>query len=518
MMTVQHGVGSLGGKGCGGLAELGLLGEDPDPVAEKVLDQPGVQDIEPVGRGAVLLGCPGEAAGLVLLRSFKLDDMGVQGRESEGAEPKREVGGQHGAASMREGDVSDVVVVGLPGRGVSEVVPNRCGGDGRDDHFVGDEVVTGPGKILLWPVDGVLSGHVVPFIRCVVERTLSKVGEANIGIPIDRAMQGIEVSIPCAVRIAFVDTQVLEPDDPRPRDPGRLPSHADLNLLRTFLAVYRAGSFTAAAPVLGLSQPTVTTQIRALEQQIARDLFLRQPRGVEPTSYAHELARQVEGPLDALVALEDSSGVASPVHLAGPSELLCVRVLPALVPLVAEGVELRVGQGLPELLMDELRAGRHDLVISTRRPRGRADQSIPLADEEYVLVASPGWATQPADGDSADDVCTMLRDVPLVAYAEDLPIVRRYWRNVFGKQLTASAAVTVPNLYAVLSAINAGAGYSVLPQSLCQEHLDAGRLVRLHDPQEPPLNTLFLVQRPGAEANPAVIRVRERLCRVARTW
>ncbi|GAA3796054.1 hypothetical protein FNH04_31490 [Streptomyces phyllanthi] len=54
--------------------------------------------------------------------------------------------------------------------------------------------------------------------------------------------------------------------------------------------------------------------------------------------------------------------------------------------------------------------------------------------------------------------------------------------------------------------------------SLCEEHLAAGRLVLLHDPAEPPLNTLFLVQRPGAEANPDVIRVRETLQRAARAW
>ncbi|GGM95215.1 hypothetical protein GCM10011578_014540 [Streptomyces fuscichromogenes] len=89
---------------------------------------------------------------------------------------------------------------------------------------------------------------------------------------------------------------------------------------------------------------------------------------------------------------------------------------------------------------------------------------------------------------------------------------------MFGRQLTARAAVTVPNLYAVLSAVNAGAGFSVLPRSLCQEYLDSGRLVLLHAPQEPPLNTLFLVQRPGAEANPDVVRVRDTLRRTARTW
>lgn len=59
---------------------------------------------------------------------------------------------------------------------------------------------------------------------------------------------------------------------------------------------------------------------------------------------------------------------------------------------------------------------------------------------------------------------------------------------------------------------------SVLPRSLCQEHLDSGRLALLHESEEPPLNTLFLVQRPGTEANPDVIRVRDALQRAARDW
>ncbi|MEV6022600.1 LysR family transcriptional regulator [Streptomyces sp. NPDC052036] len=306
-------------------------------------------------------------------------------------------------------------------------------------------------------------------------------------------------------------------------DSGRqLPAPADLNLLRTFLAVYRSGSLTAAAPLLGLSQPTVTAQIRTLEQQSGRVLFTRLPRGVEPTPYAHELAGQVAAPLDALASLAGGSGPlfghTAPVHLAGPSELLCVRVLPALVPLVADGVQLRVVQGLTEPLLEDLRAGQHDLVIATRRPRGRGLPSVPLADEEYVLVAAPGRVGRGRQNTTPEDLCAALRDVPLVAYAEDLPIVRRYWRTALGRQLTVRPSVTVPNLYAVLSAVNAGAGYSVLPRSLCQEHLDSGRLALLHGPEEPPLNTLFLVQRPGAEANPDVVRVREALRGAARAW
>ncbi|MFD6277113.1 hypothetical protein ACFWFI_16265 [Streptomyces sp. NPDC060209] len=58
----------------------------------------------------------------------------------------------------------------------------------------------------------------------------------------------------------------------------------------------------------------------------------------------------------------------------------------------------------------------------------------------------------------------------------------------------------------------------MLPRSLCREQLASGGLALLHDPDEPPLNTLFLVQRPGTEGNPDVARVRDRLQLAARTW
>lgn len=60
----------------------------------------------------------------------------------------------------------------------------------------------------------------------------------------------------------------------------------DLALLRTFVTVHRAGSFTRAAALLGLSQPAVTSQIRTLERQLGKPLFLRQARGVTPTTSA----------------------------------------------------------------------------------------------------------------------------------------------------------------------------------------------------------------------------------------
>ncbi|SNX56494.1 DNA-binding transcriptional LysR family regulator [Streptomyces sp. TLI_55] len=294
----------------------------------------------------------------------------------------------------------------------------------------------------------------------------------------------------------------------------------DLNLLRTFLTVYRTGSFTAAARLLGLSQPTVTTQIRALERQLDRELFERLARGVAPAPYADELAARIVEPLDALAsAARPEDTPAEPVHLAGPAELLTRSVLPGIAPLVEKGVRLRVTPGLTEPLLEDLRAGRHDLVIATFRPRGRTLTAVALNDEEFVLVAGPAWAERIGGAARlAAEGAAALHGVPLVAYAEDLPIVRRYWRHVFGKRLVCQPAVTMPDLNAVRAAVAGGTGFSVLPRYLCADELASGVLVLLHDPEDPPINTGFLVQRPGVSGNPHVAVVRDHLLRAAREW
>lgn len=110
----------------------------------------------------------------------------------------------------------------------------------------------------------------------------------------------------------------------------------DLALLRTFVTVHRAGSFTRAAALLGLSQPAVTSQIRALERQLGRPLFLRYARGVTPTTIGDELAHKAAPHLDALTEITeadlDRDSVTRTLHLARPPEFLAARALPALTP------------------------------------------------------------------------------------------------------------------------------------------------------------------------------------------
>ena len=299
----------------------------------------------------------------------------------------------------------------------------------------------------------------------------------------------------------------------------------DLALLRTFVTVHRAGSFTRAAALLGLSQPAVTSQIRTLERQLGRPLFLRQARGVTPTTIGDELAHKAAPHLDALVeiaetGLDDESSLRT-LHLAGPPEFTAERALPALTELTGEdgqGFALRASFGNAEEALEGLAAGHHDLAISTARPRGALLTATPLCDEEHVLVAAPHRAEQIGPGKPHRKGAPALEDVPVIEVHESLPFVSRYWASVFDSRPAAPGTVIVPDLRAVLACAVAGAGLAVLPRYLCAAALERGDVVALHDPAVPPLRTYFLVVRTGTLAMPHIARAHEWLLRAAADW
>ncbi|GAA1681683.1 MULTISPECIES: LysR family transcriptional regulator [Streptomyces] len=298
----------------------------------------------------------------------------------------------------------------------------------------------------------------------------------------------------------------------------------DLALLRTFVAVHRAGSFTRAAGLLGLSQPAVTGQIRTLERQLGRPLFLRTARGVVPTTVGDELAHKAAPHLDALVeiteaGLDDDRSALRTLHLAGPPEFTALRVLPALTTLVTQGLAVRCAFGSTEELFEGLGAGHHDLVITTARPRGRLLAATPLCDEEHVLVAAPRWAAR-LGGPAVLQVkgVRALEALPVVEVHESLPLVTRYWSAVFDTRPVTAGTIIAPDLRAVLACVAEGAGLGVLPRYLCMDALDAGEVVALLNPPVPPLRTYFLVVRTGALALPHIARAHEWLLRAAVDW
>lgn len=297
----------------------------------------------------------------------------------------------------------------------------------------------------------------------------------------------------------------------------------DLDLLQTFLAIYRAGSLTAAARLRHLSQPAVTQQLKSLERQAGKPLFVRLARGVAPTAAAHVLARDIAGPLDALEAAGQrlrpgADELAGTVFLGGPADLLAARALPALAPLVDQGIRLRVRTGLADDLLAALADGELDLVIATLRTRRSGLDYEPLLDEDFTLVAAPSWARRIDPGALRAAGAAALADVPIVAFAEDLPIIRRWFRTVLDIRLTTAAAVIIDDLRGVMATVAAGAGVTVLPRYLAADLIARGDLVDLHPGARAPANTLYLATRSDQPDRARILAVAQQLRRTAPIW
>jgi DNA-binding transcriptional LysR family regulator len=111
----------------------------------------------------------------------------------------------------------------------------------------------------------------------------------------------------------------------------------DWNLYRSFLAVMREKSLSAAARVLNLTQPTLARHIDALETALGFELFVRSQRGLFPTEAALELVGYAENlEANAAAMLRAASGFGATVQgtvRITASEIIGAEVLP---PILAE--------------------------------------------------------------------------------------------------------------------------------------------------------------------------------------
>ncbi|MHA6669411.1 LysR family transcriptional regulator [Homoserinimonas sp. A447] len=82
----------------------------------------------------------------------------------------------------------------------------------------------------------------------------------------------------------------------------------DLNLLRTFVVVYREKNLTLAAAALHMSQPSVSYALKRLRLHFDDALFVRTRTGVRPTRLATDVYAEISGPLSQIA--ESTEGTA----------------------------------------------------------------------------------------------------------------------------------------------------------------------------------------------------------------
>src|SRR5688572_18979765 len=161
-------------------------------------------------------------------------------------------------------------------------------------------------------------------------------------------------------------------------------------------------SFERAAQRLAITQSAVSQRLKSLEAQVGQLLVVRSRplRLTEPGKVLLRFARQMHA-MRADVSRELGMGSSAPERLpiAVNADSLATWVLPALDPLVHEGLSLELVVDDQDFTHDWLRQGQVLGCVSTVREALRGCRVEPLGTMRYTAVASPRFIQQRWRGD-----------------------------------------------------------------------------------------------------------------------
>jgi LysR family nitrogen assimilation transcriptional regulator len=255
--------------------------------------------------------------------------------------------------------------------------------------------------------------------------------------------------------------------------------------LRNFMLIAECGSITAAADRLGITQPSLSQQVRRLEDELGVALFDRTARGVALT----EVGRLFQE--HALIILKDIQRAREEVrrHDTAPSGEV-VLGMPAStsqllgVPLLIAARErfpqiaLRLRESLSGAIRGWLEGGRVDLAVLYDAEGAKHLSVKRIADETLFLIGPAGeFGEQDARGVAISPVAAArLSGMQLVLPSAAHGLRRLIDRQAGARDLDVKAQIEIDSLSQIRALVAAGQGYSVLSHAAVATELLEGRL------------------------------------------
>ncbi len=242
--------------------------------------------------------------------------------------------------------------------------------------------------------------------------------------------------------------------------------------LRTFVTVAEQKHFVSAANKLGISQPSLSQALAALESGLGIQLIERSTRRVIVTPIGEQLLPFAKATLeaaDAFVAHSRGAGgeLAGPLNI-GIIPTVAPYILPTLLTLIAEEfpeLEPRIVENQTESLLQRLRDGHIDVAVLATPTGATGVTEIPLYDEAFAIVTNPD---NPLAG-RGDLTLDALRDLELLLLDDGHclrdQIVELCQLAEVDRSPGAQSATRAASLTTVVQLVVAGLGSTLVPMS-----------------------------------------------------
>jgi DNA-binding transcriptional LysR family regulator len=246
---------------------------------------------------------------------------------------------------------------------------------------------------------------------------------------------------------------------------------ANVHHLRILSTVIKERSFSGAADVLHISQPSVSIQIRRLEKTLGVKLFERLGRAVYPTSEAQLIAEYANRISDLLADLETEvskfKGINKGHLVVGGNTAPGVKILPfAIAEFKRQYPEaeilLRVSRR--DQLERWLLENAIDVAVILGDPRSTQLRKEHLYDEDRVLVLPPKHPLAKKAHVSLSDLANQHMLLPESGGLKFLV------EKIFAEKRISVRQTTFGNHEAIITAISCGLGMSIISKAMAERH------------------------------------------------
>ncbi|GAC1411772.1 MAG: LysR family transcriptional regulator [Novosphingobium sp.] len=231
--------------------------------------------------------------------------------------------------------------------------------------------------------------------------------------------------------------------------------------IRQFLAVVDAGTFTAAAARLNVTQPTLSLGVAELERLAGALLFVREKRRVRLTEAGARflpLARRTEREFRGLDQFESAfAALPAPLLRMGTIRSVATTTLRTLIATLAPHFRIDLTEGTDAELRAALDAGRIELAFTLHR-----DDEVPLLPPEpYLVIVAQGHRLAANTRITPEDVAgeTMIA-------RRSCEILRETSQFFTARGIRPPFALRSDNDERCLALVAAGAGVTTAPASL----------------------------------------------------
>ena len=187
----------------------------------------------------------------------------------------------------------------------------------------------------------------------------------------------------------------------------------DFKQLRSFIAVIRYGSFTTAAAKLRISQPTVSTHIRQLEEELGTPLVLRNAKRVELTASGYKMFDQAVS----MLAMHDKMLQSMRHHesdaiYVGASSIPSGYILPGLLAAFrAEQPDARfvITQDSSQAVLNGMLSGLYEIGFVGMPAKEDTLECVPFCRDKIVIATPNNSHFRDVDRSSRSSIEHMLR-------------------------------------------------------------------------------------------------------------